>query len=53
MKLAITRPLAVHSAARRASEASSNDEVLGQLAMQEAGGIGALGADHAEVGEGR
>jgi len=28
------------------------DEILGQLAMQEARGIGAFGADHAEVGEG-
>ncbi len=27
-------------------------EVLGQLAIEEVGGFGALGADHAEVGEG-
>ena len=27
-------------------------EVLGQLAMQESGGIGAFGADHAQVREG-
>ena len=52
MKLACMRPLAVQKAARRASDSAQQRKVLRQLALQEAGGVIALHADDAEVGQG-
>ena len=52
MKLAIIAALG--SAQRRQAGLGGVEqgEILGQLAMQEVGGIGAFGPDHAEVGKG-
>jgi hypothetical protein len=52
MKLACMRPLAVAEGGQPGLAGAEQGEVLGQLAVEEAGGIGALRADHAEVGQG-
>jgi hypothetical protein len=46
------RPLAVQKRGQPGLAGAEQREVLGELAVQEAGGIGAFGADHAEVGQG-
>ena len=50
-KLACRRPLAEQKPASRARPGVEAGDVAGELALQEARGVGAAGADHAPVGE--